>query len=199
MLSVESNHHGIYFKEVEFKKCETDFIIRGAELADFEMIVAIVNEGYWNQQQHFFIDSPLSRKRIDLNDLHEINANLCQKLFVLVNKTNNVVLGVILFELPKNRSFGKFGLFALDNSSRGKNLGSEMIAFVENCAVQNGRNKMKIEVFTFASKLAGYYKAFGYVSRGKAKTFFHKDCLQERYRNESELYLQNMVKLLDIT
>jgi hypothetical protein len=197
MLPIKSNQQDcIYFKEVTFNKSENDYIIRGAELTDFEMIVAIVNEAYWSQQQHFFTDSALSRKRVDLKDLHEINADPHQKLFVLVNKTKNVVLGVILFELLKDSSLAKFGLFALDNSCRGKNLGPEMIAFVERCAVQNGRNKMTIEVFAFANKLAEYYKTFGYIPTGKAETFFHKDCIQEKYRNEKELYLQKMIKFL---
>lgn len=197
MLSIESNKlNYIYFKVAEFEKAENNYIIRSAELMDFEMIIAIVNEAYWSQQQHFFIDSPLSRKRIDLNALHKINEDSSQKLFVLFNKTKNVISGVILFELPKDRLFAKFGLFALDNSCRGKNLGPEMITFVERCAVQNGRKKMKIEVFTFANKLAEYYKTFGYIPTGKTKTFFHKDCIHEQYRNESELYLQKMVKSL---
>lgn len=194
-MSIEINSQkAIYFKEFNFEKLENDYMIRSAELTDFETIIAIVNEAYWSQQKHFFIDSQLSRKRIDINDLHAINANSSKKLFVLFDKTNNVVSGVILFELSKNSQFAKFGLFALDNSCRGKNLGREMITFVEGCAVQNGRKNMKIEVFTFATKLAEYYKTFGYIPTEKAKTFFHKDCIQEQYRNESELYLQKMVK-----
>lgn len=187
----------IRFSEIEFKKEGVKYLVRGAELNDFETIVTLVNEAYWNQQKHFFIDSPLSRKRIDLTDLNEINSDSAKKLFVLFNKTKNAVVGVILFELPKDKSFAKFGLFALDDSCRGKNLGPKMIAFVERCAIKNDRNKMKIEVFTFATKLADYYKTFGYTPTGKAKTFFHKDCIEEQYRNESELYLQNMIKHLN--
>lgn len=199
VLSTDSNRHdNFYFKEFEFKKLENNYVIRSADVADFEMIITIVNEAYWNQQKHFFIDSPFSRKRVRLEDLYEINADSSQKIFVLFNKTKNVVSGVILFELPKGKLFAKFGLFALDGSCRGKNLGPEMITFVERCAVQNGRNKMKIEVFTFANKLTDYYRTFGYNFTGKAKTFFHKDCIQEQYCNKNELYLQSMMKLLEL-
>ncbi len=197
MLAVDNRQqYSLYFDEFEFKQGIDDYIIRSAESTDFETIVEVVNAAYWSHQQNFFIDSPLSRKRINLTVLNLINTDPTQKLFVLFNKTKNVVSGIILFELPMGELFAKFGLFALDESCRGKNLGPQMISFVERCAVNNGRNKMKIEVFNFAHKLSEYYKTFGYAFTGVTATFFHKDCIQEKYRNENELYLQEMVKLL---
>lgn len=172
------------------------YIIRPAETSDFDAMVPLINEAYWNQQQHFFTDTPLSRQRISLNDLKNIHANPNQKLLVLFDKTKNAVSGVILLELPPTKPHAKFGLFALDSSSRGKKLGSDIVKYVEGYAKDQKRTFMKIEVFVFAPKLKAHYESLGYTSTGKVKSFFHSSCIKSAYQNTEGRYLEKMRKSL---
>lgn len=181
-------------QNIEFTIHDDNFIIRKADPKDFERIITLVNEAYWHYQQNYFDDSEFSRERINIEQLHNINNNANQNLLVLFDKTKNIVAGVILLEFPQEKSFAKFGLFAIDKSYKGNNLGREMISFVERYAKENNRNLMKIEVFTFAPKLASHYQSLGYCTTHKVKTFPRKDCIRVQYRNEAGKYLQKMIK-----
>lgn len=172
------------------------YIIRPAEVSDFDAIVPLVNEAYWNQQRNFFTDTPLSRQRISLDDLKKIQANPNQKLMVLFDKTKNAVSGVILLDLPLEKPHAQFGLFALDSSCRGKNLGCDIVKYVEGYAREHQRTFMKIEVFVFAPKLKAHYESLGYASTKKIKPFFHSSCIQTSYQNAEGRYLEKMRKAL---
>lgn len=185
---------GMPIQKQLFQTSNEDYIIKMAEPSDFEKIVSLVNDAYWNYQKTYFTDSEKSRVRTDLSALHAISTNPLQKLLVLYDKTKQSVSGVIVLDLPAEKKYAKFGMFALDPSCKGTSLGKEMISFVERCAQENERRRMKIEVFIFAPHLERHYQSLGYISARKEKKFPHNDCIRDEYRNERELYVRKMTK-----
>lgn len=182
-------------QKLPFVLKETDYVLREAFPDDFKEMESVINESYWSYQKSFFTDTPTSRKRIDFMEIAALYRNQNLQLFVLSDK-NAKVLGAICVSLPPHETYAKFELFALDASVRGQNKGSEVINFVEEWVRSHDRLTLKIEVFTFADKLANYYQALGYEFNGIEKEFFHSDCIREEYQNPHGQYLQEMEKTL---
>lgn len=174
----------------------TKYKIVEATVADQKKIILLVNNAYWHKQQPFFIDIPESRERLNLTQLSNLMKDTTQKVFVL--RSADDILGVIVIEIPIGKDYAKFGLFAIDQKYFGKRLGRLLIDFVENYALEQGRKLMQIEVFTFATRLANYYKQLGYSFTGKIATFFHDKCIKPEYQNKDNLYLNEMIKILKI-
>lgn len=163
---------------------------RGSE----EKIISLVNEAYWAQQEPFFIDIPASHERLNFALLFNLMTDATKKTFVLVDEEH--IYGVIVIEIPIAEDCAKFGLFAMDPKYVGKRLGRLLIDYVENCAFERGRKCMKIEVFSFATRLANYYQQLGYSFTGKQAAFFHDECIKPKYQNNNRLYLNEMIKIL---
>lgn len=162
--------------------------------ADQKKIISLVNEAYWREQQPYFIDTLASRERLNLTQLSKLMQESTQKIFVLKNQ--NKILGVITIDFPVDQDFAKFGLFAMDQKYCGKGLGQLLINHVEKYAREHGRKVMKIEVFTFATRLANYYHQLGYTFTGNTATFFHDHCIKPEYQNPNKMYLNEMIKTL---
>jgi GNAT superfamily N-acetyltransferase len=172
----------------------TKYKIVEASVSDQKKIILLVNEAYWYQQQPFFFDIPASHERLNLAQLSKLMKDSTKKIFVL--RCADDILGVIVIEIPLREEYAKFELFAIDRKYFGKRLGRLLIDYVENYAFEQGRKVMKIEVFTFASRLANYYKKLGYSFTGKAVTFFHDNCIKPEYQNKNKLYLNEMTKVI---
>jgi len=117
-----------------------------------------------------------------------------KKTFVL--KCDDEVLGVIIIEIPTEKEYAQFGLFAMDQKYSGKKLGRLLIDHVENYAFERGKKIMKIHVFAFATQLADYYKQLGYSFTGNTTNFFHGNCIKPEFENSQKLYLNEMIKII---
>lgn len=175
--------------------CDLELLELNNDNFDLEGISTVINSAYWEKQQYFFIDTPLSRTRIKVDELKAIINDPHQKLFVVIDKTKEVV-GTILLELPPQKDFAKFGLFSIKKGFTGLNLGAYLVDFVESQARDLKRKNMVIEVFTFAKKLSCHYQKLGYNFTGKTYSFFHEDCIKPEYQDKDKRFLQEMSKLL---
>jgi N-acetylglutamate synthase-like GNAT family acetyltransferase len=155
-----------------------------------------VNDSYWLEQKPFFIDSPASRERINLHEWNKILSDPHQKAYVLQQTVTKHVVGVVVLEIPPQKEYGKFGIFAVAESYQGKKLGHILIDYVEQIAKKLSKHSMKIEVFVFAKRLQKYYKKLGYVFTGKTNSFFHSECIKPEYRDIASQYLQELEKIL---
>lgn len=173
--------------------------IREVRLEDVPELVDLINDAYWREQKPFFDENNLlSRLRINAIELKKIIESSDKRAFVLADKINSVVIGIIVLELPENQDSAKFGLFAVRNDYSGEGLGKPLIEKIEEEARSAGRVKIKIEVFVFAENLAAYYEKFGYSFNGKINIFNHDHdaCIRPEYQVASKRYLKEMEKFL---
>ena len=159
-----------------------------------EKIITLVNEAYWDQQQHFFNDTPRARERINAENIDQILNNPNKKLYLMIDKTNNAVAGTILLETVPEKNHAKFGLFAISKEYQGRGLGPTLVTHVEKKAQSLGKRKMKIEVFIFAPRLAHHYGRLGYSYTGKKYEFPHWDSVRLEHQFEDKNYLIGMKK-----
>lgn len=171
-----------------------DCVLRLAELQDYEKIVQLVNDAYWKEQSAFFIDNELSRTRINLEEVNRICETKGEYLFVLYNPLLNQVWGVVWVELKENESYASWGLFALDPICRGKKMGLKIISQIESWVKELGRDRIIIEVFSFAENLGKHYQTMGYQFTGENIKFIHSECLREEFKRADGQYLRKMEK-----
>lgn len=181
---------------VDFKNF---YIVEAHELNEnivsyLESIISLINDAYWQQQQHFFNDTPEARTRIDTERIKKILNDPNKKLYLLIDKTKNSVAGTILLESEPEKNNAKFGLFAIAEEYQGKGLGQSLVSHVEKTAQSLGKKKMKIEVFVFAPSLAKHYERLGYSYTGKQHEFPHWDSVRPEYQNTDKNYLMGMKK-----
>lgn len=159
-------------------------------------IIKLVNDSYWLEQKHFFIDSPASRERINQHEWNKILFDPHQKAYVLQHKVTKLIVGVVVLEIPLKKEYGKFGIFAIAKAYQGKKLGKILIDHVEQIAKRLSKKSMIIEVFAFAKRLEKYYQKLGYVNTGKTNSFFHSECIKSKYQNKASQYLLELEKIL---
>lgn len=172
-----------------------EYQVRLATYDDCKKIVQLVNDAYWDKQEPFLIDNAASRERVNLETLSNFMDDPSQNIFVLVNRAD-MILGVIILHIPHGQDYARCSLFAIDKKITGKRIGILLIEYAETYSLELGKRFMKIDVFTFATKLARYYQSLGYSLTGIKATFFHAECIKDKYRNEKEFYLEEMAKPL---
>lgn len=111
-------------------------------------------------------------------------------------KVTKQIVGVVVLEIPPQKDYGKFGIFAVAKAYQGKKLGHILIDYVEKVAKKLSKNSMKIEVFVFAKGLEKYYQKLGYTFTGKTNSFFHSECIKPEYKDVASQYLRELEKIL---
>ena len=149
------------------------------------------------EQNPFFIDCP-SSERMNRHEWNKILSETHQKAYALQQRVTKEIVGVIVLEIPPKIDYGKFGIFAVAKSYRGKKIGHILIDHVEQIAKASSKKSMKIEVLVFAKRLEEYYQKLGYVCTGKTASFFHNGCIKPEYRNADSHYLKELEKILSI-
>jgi GNAT superfamily N-acetyltransferase len=158
------------------------------------LIIKLINDSYWAQQEPFFIDSSKSRKRMSIHRWDDILLDLHQKAYVLQETTTLTIVGVIVLEIPQFEEYAKFGVFAISKTHQGKKLGEILIRHLEELARRLLKKSMRIEVFAFAHHLETYYQKLGYVYTERTNSFFHAECIKPEYRDKASQYLRLLEK-----
>ena len=137
-----------------------NFVVAPAEPAQFEKIVALVNEAY--QPNHPLVteeqDTPLTVSQIKSIYFHPNS-----KLFVLIDKTKKAIAGVLVVDYsPRMVHQATLGLFAIEKDYRGKDLGQLLFQHAEHFVKRLGKTEMALSVERQNTQLVAYYEKLGY-------------------------------------
>lgn len=132
-------------------------------------ILQLVNECYGNFFNRYLEERP-ENVRLDMKGVVNLINHESLELYVLVNKVGQVV-GTIVYNPNGEKKSAWFGLFSLHPSARKNGVGGEMIKWMENIALQNHKQKMKLDVSGFATPLQNHYIKNGYAPTGKKIPF----------------------------
>jgi GNAT superfamily N-acetyltransferase len=130
--------------------------VTNATARDAAQLVALVNRAF--AIERFFVER-------DRTTLHEILAYLATGTFLVVPADDHALAACVYLERRGDRMY--VGMLSVDPARQGTGLGRLMMDAAERRAAELGCRGVDIRVVNLREELPPFYRARGYVERGK--------------------------------